>query len=281
MKLYSYTIQDLKEKLPVRKKDSYKGTYGRVLIIAGSHNMAGAAFLSAKAAYRSGAGLVYIYTEECNRIILQTLLPEAVLYTYDPNAWDEDSFIHILRGKEAVVAGPGMGTSSVKKEIMKCLFKTYNGKLILDADGLNLLAKYPELKVVHERPWIITPHLGEMKRLCNGEFSLKREQYPEFAADFSMQNHMIMVLKDYQTVVSNGKECYINTSGNHGMATGGSGDVLSGIIGGLLAQGMEEFEAAKLGVYIHGLAGDYASSKRGAYSMIASDIVDGILYGIS
>ncbi|MGN0353664.1 MAG: NAD(P)H-hydrate dehydratase [Muricoprocola sp.] len=281
MDIYSYNLHDLKNKLPKRKNDSYKGTYGKVLVIAGSRNMAGAAYLSAKAAYRTGAGLVYIYTEECNRIILQTLLPEAVLYTYDPDSWHKEEFIAILEDKNAVAAGPGLGTSLVKEQIISTLLSEYKGKLILDADGLNILSKHPEWMENCHNPFIITPHLGEMKRLSGGNFIPERKKYPEFAKNFSEKYGVITVLKDYQTVVSDGKECYVNLSGNHGMATGGSGDVLSGIIGGLLAQELDVFEAAKLGVYIHGLAGDRAMEQRGAYSMMASDIADSILYGVS
>lgn len=280
MKLYSYDLHDLKNKLPKRKNDSYKGTYGKVLVIAGSRNMAGAAYLSAKAAYRTGAGLVYIYTEECNRTILQTLLPEAVLYTYDPDNWCKEEFTAILEDKNAVVAGPGLGTAAVKEQIIFTLLSGYKGKMIIDADGLNILSKHPEWMKDCEYPFIITPHQGEMKRLSGGDFPPERKGYPKFASNFSEKYGVITVLKDYQTVVSNGKECYVNLSGNHGMATGGSGDVLSGIIGGLLAQGLDVFEAAKLGVYIHGLAGDRAMEKRGAYSMMASDIADAILYGV-
>lgn len=279
---YSYGYEDLLRKLPKRLSNSYKGTYGKVLLIAGSKNMCGAAYLAGKAAYRSGAGLVYIYTEECNRVILQQLLPEAVLLTYSEEKWDERELNDKIASMDAIVAGPGLGQSEIKCRILKAVLIANDKKRILDADALNILAKNPEFWQLADTPFVITPHIGEMQRLTGKPAKELLANKAAAACSFSQKHHIITVLKDAHTIVSDGSEdYYVNNTGNHGMATGGSGDVLSGVIGGLMAQGMENFEAAKLGVFIHGMAGDIAKQKRGAYSMMAGDIAEYILYGIN
>lgn len=278
---YSYDYEEFLTKLPKRRDDSYKGTYGKVLIAAGSRNMCGAAYLAAKAAYRSGAGLVYIYTEECNRIILQQLLPEAVLVTYTEEMWNPLELERMISSMDAIVAGPGLGQSEIKKGIVKNILKSNDKKRILDADALNILAANPQFWALADTPFVITPHLGEMRRLSGLSSEELLADKPGAAREFSQKRHVITVFKDARTIVSDGSEdYYVNNTGNHGMATGGSGDVLSGIIGAMMAQGMEPFEAAKLGVYIHGMAGDTARTERGAYSMMAGDIAEHILYGI-
>lgn len=267
--------------LPKREDDSNKGTYGKVLVIAGSRNMCGASYFSAKAAYRTGAGLVYIFTEECNRIILQQQLPEAVLLTYNPESLTEELVRSALRDKDAVVMGPGLGTGADKEIILRTILRENSKKRVLDADALNLLAAYPDLWKEADGAFIITPHPGEMSRLTGLSVPEIKKDTVGTARRFSAEHRIITVLKDHRTVVSDGTDFYRNTTGNHGMATGGSGDVLAGIIGGLLARKMDLFEAACLGCYIHGMAGDRARDERGAYSMMAEDIVNYILYGIS
>lgn len=275
-----YCPQDLSEVLPKRTADSFKGTYGKVLIVAGSRNMCGAAYLAGKAAYRTGAGLVYIYTEECNRVILQQLLPEAVLITYDPLNWEPETLQKCLEGMTAAAVGPGLGTGEVKKEILKQILAADCLPRVLDADALNILAANDGLWKLAGTPFIITPHIGEMSRLSGLPAKTLKSDPAKVAKAFSAAHRVITVLKDAKTVVSDGTDCSFNTCGNNGMATGGSGDVLTGIIGGLLAQKMPLFEAAKLGVYIHALAGDAAAKERGTYSMMAGDIAEHILYGV-
>lgn len=279
---YSYGYEEFLRKLPKRRDDSYKGTYGKVLLVAGSKNMCGAAYLAGKAAYRSGAGLVYIYTEECNRVILQQLIPEAVLITYSEEKWDSRELDDKIASMDAIVAGPGLGQSEIKCRILKAVLAANDKKRILDADALNILAKNPGFWQLADTPFVITPHIGEMQRLTGLPAKELLTNKVATARRFSEKYHIITVLKDAHTIVSDGGEdYYINNTGNHGMATGGSGDVLSGVIGALMAQGMENFEAAKLGVFIHGMAGDMAKQKRGAYSMMAGDIAEYILYGIN
>lgn len=279
MQIQSFKQWELKEKLPARFDLSNKGDYGKLLLIAGSYNMCGAAYLSAKAAYRSGVGLVYIYTEDCNRVILQQLIPEAVLITYQQDTWTEEHLLNAMKGKTAIVTGPGLGQSECAGKLVQTVLKSKLPKL-LDADALNLLSKNPAWYKYAKGSFIITPHPGEMSRLIDMSVEEVQKNRSETANHFSRKHHVITVLKGNRTVVTDGVNEYINTSGNHGMATAGSGDVLAGIIGTFLAQKMDLFESAALGVYVHGLAGDEARKVRGSYSLMASDIVEYILYGI-
>lgn len=272
---YTYDKRDL-TRLPERYPYSNKGTYGRVLVIAGSKNMSGAAYFSGMAAYRVGTGLVQIFTESCNRNILQQILPEAILKTQDWEKTDQKKVIKKLEWADAVAIGPGLGISEQKRSTLYQIIKNMYRPLVIDADGLNLLVD--QIQVLHEKkgPVIVTPHIGEMSRLIK---KTKQEILADLigtAKAFAREYHVICVLKDTRTIVTDGKDVYINQSGNHGMAVGGSGDVLTGIIAGLLAQKMNPFEAAKMGVYLHGLAGDEAKKEIGACAMTARDILNHI-----
>lgn len=262
--------------LPKRMDHSNKGTYGRLLVIAGSRNMAGTAFFAAKAAYRTGCGLVKIYTAEENRVSLQTMLPEAILSTYDKK-YDEKQLSDELKWADAVVMGPGIGTAGSALAMLKFVLQSITVPLLLDADALNLLAQEPELLLRPHLDLVLTPHLGEMARLNNETISLIQTRLVETAQEFAMRYDVVCVLKDANTItaVPYGMT-YINTSGNHGMATAGSGDVLSGVIGSLLAQGASAELASALGVHLHGRAGDFAAGERGKRAMTASDIIDGL-----
>ena len=273
--------ENFKDLLPRRREDSNKGTYGKALVIAGSRNMCGAAYLAGCAAYRSGAGLVYILTEECNRVILQQSLPEAILVTYDPGCLDVSVVRETLEDKDAIVIGPGLGKGTDKELLLKEVLSLDHPRRVLDADALNLLAQHPDFWERNTKPFVITPHPGEMSRLTGERVEEIKEDLLAAASSFSLSHKVITVLKDHHTIITNGTDHYVNHTGNHGMATGGSGDVLSGMIGGLLAQKMDLFEGAALGCYLHGAAGDMARNVRGAYAMIAGDILNYILYGIS
>lgn len=279
MRIYSYSYREFLERLPIRQEESHKGSYGKLLIAAGSRNMCGAAYLAAKAAYRCGTGLVYVYTSECNRVILQQLIPEAVLITYEENSWSEDQLLEALSGKTAVAAGPGMGVTDIGYRVLKAVVECAVPK-ILDADALNLLAVHEELWESRRGQVIVTPHPMEMSRMTKRKTEELEADRSEAAAAFSRQHQVITVLKGHRTVVTDGREIYLNNTGNHGMATAGSGDVLTGAIGGFLAQGMEPFEAARVGVYAHGLAGDQVRDRRGARSMMAGEIAEQLLYGV-
>lgn len=268
---FTYEKADL-QLLPVRNMRTNKGSYGKVVLAGGAVDMAGAVLLAGKAAYRTGSGLVKLLASEENRTILQTNLPEA-LYT----SWQkENAMEEALSWATVVGIGPGLGNSQKAQEVLKNIFQYWRGPLVIDADALNILSKAPEYLKNSEAKVIITPHPGEMARLTGKAIPEILDNLVETAAEFANKYHVICVLKDARTVVTDGKQLYINTSGNQGMATGGSGDVLTGIICGLLAQKMTAFEAACMGVYLHGLAGDRAGNQKGQRSMIAGDIIDGL-----
>jgi NAD(P)H-hydrate epimerase len=263
--------------LPKRQSHSNKGSYGKLLVIAGSADMAGAAYFSAAAAYRCGCGLVRIFTAQENAKSLHNLLPEAILSTYDKR-FDPEKLIADLKWADAIVLGPGIGTSENARNLLHTVLKNAAVPLLLDADALNLLADEPKLLLGPHTDLVVTPHLGEMARLSGDTVSLIQTRLFETAQDFAKEYDVVCVLKDFRTVtaVPYGLN-YMNLSGNHGMATAGSGDVLTGVIGAYLAAGIPAALAAPLGVYVHGLAGDFARSQKGAAALMASDIIDGLV----
>ena len=264
---------DLK-KLDNRPAHSNKGTFGKLLVIAGSRNMAGAAVLSAKAAYKSGAGLVKIITPECNRSIIQCALPEALLCTDIASAKALETE---LDWADAVVIGPGLSKSDNAKMLVETVLKTAEIPLVIDADALNIISDNMTLLNEHKMPVIVTPHLGEMSRLMKKSIANIQEDIIGMAGEFACLYNVTCVLKDFRTIIAAADgEKFINLSGNCGMATAGSGDVLSGIVGGLLVQWRDTKKAAAYGAFIHGLAGDMVFDNTGSYGMIASDIIDGL-----
>lgn len=278
-RLYTYDERDVEDKLPARKVDSHKGSYGKIGIIAGSKNMAGASLFAAEAAYRMGCGLVKVCTTEENREIIQQRLPEAMLKTYDTNdkATIDEAIEDILNWSDVIVIGPGLGTSDYAKEIVKMTFEGTYKTIVADADALNILSENRDCLKNTNAEVIITPHLKEMSRLTDKKTGDIKENKYDIAREFAEEYNTVVVLKDSRTIVANGDvHAYVNMTGNNGMATGGSGDVLSGIIAGLVGQGMDAFEAAKLGACMHGLAGKFAAVEKGRYSMIATDIVRSI-----
>lgn len=263
--------------LPQRKKDSNKGTYGRVLIVGGSVGMAGAAFLSGMAAYRCGAGLVNIFTPNENRVILQTLLPEAILTTYSPD--DDESKIYIqlkeaIASATTVIIGPGLSTLPIARGILKATLNYVSTPLIIDADALNIISEDEGLWQLIQTPTAITPHMGEMSRLTKISVAELKENAPSAALDFAKDKGVVCVMKDARTCVAYENKVYINTTGNSGLSKGGSGDTLTGIIAGLCASGAGLFEACCSGVYLHGLAADIAKEDFTEYSMLARDVCD-------
>ena len=272
-----YTKED-RDKLPKRKADSNKGTYGRVLIVAGSKNMSGAAYFNAKAAYRSGCGLVQIFTHESNRVILQTKLPEAILTTYEEEADAREKLEEAIKRADVIVFGSGMGNTYLTRNLLLLVQSFANVPIVLDADGINCIHMEGKASIELSKflaPCIITPHMKEMARLMKMDISVIKRDIIQTAKLCAKDNHITCVLKDVRTVVMDEQsQTYINITGNHGMAKGGSGDVLAGIIGGLLAGGLEPVEAARMGVFCHGMAGDLAEEEKGAYSMLASDIIE-------
>lgn len=280
--IFTYDREDLK-RVPKRPAYSNKGTFGKVLVAAGSLGMSGAAYLSGLAAYRMGAGLVRILTVEENRKVIQALLPEAIVTTYDPLEMEEGGPKVLTMLEEAcnwasvVVLGPGLGRDAYVKTLVEQIMANASSPLIMDADALNTVAEFPYLTGYYTDNVIITPHLGEMSRLTGMEIGKIRMDLVDAAASYAGTHGITCILKDAATVAAGqGEDIYINSSGNSGMATGGSGDVLTGVIAGLLAGGMDIWEASVLGVYLHGLAGDRAAKRLGERAMLARDIIEGL-----
>ncbi len=272
-----FTMDDLRG-IPERIADANKGTYGRVLIIAGSEDMSGAAYLSAKAAYKSGVGLVEILTHESNLVPLRSLLPEAIIVGYDSKNV-EDRLETALRRADAVVLGPGLSMNGTAAYLVTNTIDKVSVPIIIDADALNILAKDISLLDKCGGTVIITPHIGEMSRLYGLDATLIKADALTIAGGFAGEHNCICVLKDAVSVAAEPEpKCrrYINNSGCAALAKGGSGDVLTGIIAGMLSLKLEPFSAAAMGVYIHGLAGEAAADEKGMHGVLASDIIDKI-----
>jgi len=268
-------------KLNPRPVDVHKGDFGRVCIIAGSLGMSGAAALAGRAALRAGAGFVRVATPKSVLPIVASIEPS---YTTIPLPEDSvgrisakaiNNILNIAGENDVLAFGPGIGISTALRSILEVLIKQPGLRLIVDADGLNNLSRIKSWPTKAKSELILTPHPGEMKKLWS---SLLREEIPadrqEQAGRLAQHTNTVVVLKGAGTVVTDGEKVYVNKTGNPGMATAGSGDVLTGIIAALVAQGMSNFESAALGVYVHGLAGDIAAEKTGQISLIATDIID-------
>lgn len=272
---YTLDLEDIPKRLPVRKADSHKGTFGKVLMITGSKGMAGAAYLSAKAAYTCGAGLVQIYTEESNRTILQQLLPEAIISTY--TGFDSGQLKKLLKWADVVCIGCGLGQHAVSEELLKETLKICQVPCVIDADGLNLLACHMELLREMDHPVILTPHMKEMAGILGCSVAELAEERFSRLMKFTAQYPAVCALKDARTVVAERfRPFFVNTAGNQAMAKAGSGDVLAGVITGLLAQHMEAGDAAVLGVYLHACGGDEARARFGSYSVLAEQLAESI-----
>lgn len=260
--------------LPQRRADGNKGTFGKVLIIAGFEHMIGAAIISARAALEMGAGMVKVLCPIENRAILQSAVAEVLYGTCEEL---EESLVWA----DVVVVGPGLGKSSKAVEILEQVLAKATHPLVLDADALNLISEVSKLQQVlkvYDKDIILTPHMGELARLAHTGVSDVKEHITDIAMHLAKEYHVVMVCKDAQTLVASQDKdmLYLNVSGNNGMATAGSGDALTGMIGALLAQKEPAFEAACKGVYLHGFAGSEAANKYTQYGVTASRIIDNI-----
>lgn len=275
---FYYEKEDLKALLPYRAPDGNKGTFGKVLLIAGSKDLCGACILCGNSILRSGAGMVKIITPLCNRQIIQSALPEAMLQTYEDRP-DESKIKQALKWCDAAVAGPGMGTDENGYALMKCLLEEDSLPMVIDADGLNLTAMHEDLMelMAKRKPGqtIITPHPGEFNRLSGTDMDAYKRKREQLIRLLSQKLHCIVAAKDAVTIVAEDQreEIYINNSGNEGMATAGSGDVLAGIMGALLGQKMKAYDAACFAVYLHGVAGELAGEENGRSGVVASDLI--------
>lgn len=282
----TYDREDIPILLPRRPANSHKGTYGKVLMITGSCGMAGAAYLSASAAYAAGAGLIRIYTDESNREILQTLLPEAIISCY--SEYNRNELFCFLEWADVICIGCGLGKSENAERLLisTLRFAGENKKpCVIDADGLNLLSRHMNLlknQIGRKTPFILTPHMKEMSVLTGKTIKEIAEERVEVLEKFVEENPVVCVLKDSRTMTAeNGCRTAINLRGNSAMAKAGSGDVLAGVITGLAAQGTGLYRSAVLGVLLHACAGDEARKKKGSYSVLARDLVEGISINIS
>jgi len=270
-------------KLEERAVNSHKGDYGKVCIIAGKLGMSGAAALAGRSALRAGAGLVRVAIPKSILPIVAAIEPSFTTISLPEDSQGQISakainiILEAVNDNDVIAFGPGVGVSGGIRPILETLLEQENLKLIVDADGLNNLAGMKKWHKKLKANLILTPHPGEMKRLWSGLF---REILPaerrEQAEILAKETGTIVALKGAGTVVTDGEKIYTNTTGNPGMATAGSGDVLTGVITALLGQGLNNFDATVLGVYIHGLAGDIAAKKLGQISLIATDIIDAL-----
>jgi ADP-dependent NAD(P)H-hydrate dehydratase len=267
--------------IPPRPAEGHKGTFGRVLVIAGSRGMTGAAVLCGSAALRGGAGLV------------QVAVPGETLPTVAAGnpCYLTSSFAQDMRGRfaasavddlvdvaaawaDVVAVGPGLGLSDAIPPLMAALFERVDKPLVVDADGLNALARLPpdDWRKCRQ-PAVLTPHPGEFARLCDQPADAVRDRREELATDYAADYQVILVLKGHRTLVTDGRRIYRNDTGNPGMATGGTGDVLTGLIAALIGQKLDPFDAAVLGVWAHGRAGDRAAQEVGQTALIATDLL--------
>jgi NAD(P)H-hydrate epimerase len=255
-----------------RNRFAHKGNFGHALLIAGSYGKIGAAVLSAKACLRSGVGLLSCHIPKCGYDILQTVAPEAMVMT-DFNSSFNTKIEDDLTKFEAVGIGPGIGTASETKMMLQEIFNSYKNPVVLDADALNIIASQKDLLKLIPPGSILTPHPKEFERLF-GE-TVNDFDRIQMALQKAKALNVVIVLKGHHTFISTpDAKGFFNNTGNAGMATGGSGDVLTGILTGLLAQGYDSKQAAILGVYLHGLAGDCAAKKISEEAMIAGDIIE-------
>ncbi len=267
--------------LPTRPVDAHKGAFGLTLIIGGSRGMAGAVALAGMAALRGGAGLTRLAVPD---VCLETVAAFEPSYMTTPLPCDRagrislaarDRIAELADAASVVAFGPGLGRSIGLDALVRSLYTSITAPLVVDADALNALATAPNVLARPGGPRILTPHPGEFARLLGGR-SLAADERQAAAAELAKRCGAVVVLKGHRTVITDGDQTTVNTTGNPGMASGGSGDVLTGLIASLVSQGLSPFDAAQLGVYLHGLAGDLAAERVGQESLIASDLVEAL-----
>ena len=268
------TSSDLARLLPERKRDTHKGDYGKILLLCGSRGYTGAAALAAMGALRSGAGLVYAAVPESIYAIEAVKLTEPVVLPLpDEKGMLSEEALPAIRAllpkMDAVLFGCGSGLGQGSEAVLQCLLKEFHGPLVIDADGITLAARHMDLLRGRTYPTVLTPHDGEFLRLTPLE-GQRLEQTMALARDLGV----VLLRKGHRTLVTDGADCYENRTGNPGMAVGGSGDVLSGIIVSLLGQGLPPIQAAACGAYLHGAAGDLCAGDLGEYGMLPTDYVN-------
>ena len=260
--------------LPDRDVNAHKGDFGKILLLCGSRGYTGAAALAAMGALRCGAGLVYLGVPESIYAIEAVKLTEPIVFPLP----EEDGMLSVLAidkiakmlpNMDAVLIGPGLGQSKGTFSVLKAVLEQFSGPVVIDADGINVLVGHIDLLRGRTAPTILTPHEGEFARII-GQVCKDRI---ELATEFAANNQVILLLKGHRTVITDGTACYINHTGNPGMAVGGSGDVLAGMITALLGQGVAPLQAAACGAWFHGAAGDICEKEIGQYGMLPTDML--------
>ena len=272
--------------LQPRDATGHKGDYGNLLLIGGSRTMPGAIALSAMAALQSGAGRVTVATADCIHTVvagfhpcyMTVALPSAKEGTITVDATSLAEHVGVLERYDVIAVGPGLGQSESLQRLITALYERFQGPMVVDADALNLLAADETGLPSAAAARVLTPHPGEFRRLtqnaAGGEPSPGRESEEALAVKFAGNHSVVLALKGHATLVTDGRQQWHNTTGNPGMATAGSGDVLTGIIAALIGQGMQPGDATRLGVYVHGQAGDSAAANGCELSLTAQDILD-------
>ena len=266
--------KDVLNILPDRAADSHKGDYGKILLLCGSRGYTGAAALAAMGALRSGAGLVFVGVPESIYAIEAVKLTEAIVFPLpeDNGKLSAKALPEIrkqLKNMDAVLIGPGLGISAGTMEVVEAVLREFAGPVVVDADGISILAMNPDLLKARKAPTVLTPHEGEFRRL-NVATAEERLTGTMLAA---RELGCIMLRKGHETVITDGKGYYVNQTGNPGMAVGGSGDVLAGILVSLLGQRIDPLQAAACGAWLHGRAGDLCAKSLGMYGMLPSDML--------
>ncbi len=279
--------EKFKTLLPQRNLNTHKGTYGRVAIIGGSRGMTGAPFLSSQSALKAGSGLIYTIIPKSLETIMSIKLTEAVIRPVEDDNKGYFSICSLadilkeIKDKDVIAIGPGIGVDDDRLSIIKEIINFYNGPIVIDADAINCLSKEPDVLSNMDKTIIITPHPGELAKLLGKSIKEIQEDRIYYSKYASEKYNIIVVLKGFNTIVSSPKgDIYVNTTGNPGMATAGSGDLLTGIIASFIGQGLKPIDGAQLGVFCHGLAGDLASFDKGEYGLVATDILENIPYSI-
>lgn len=269
-----FTEEMFRASMPERSNDAHKGQVGKVLMICGSRGFTGAAALCAMGALRSGAGLVYLGVPKSIYPIVAAKLTEVIVFPLPEfrGRLSGHAAKHIRKyfaKVDCVVIGPGLGKSRGTLLAVKTVLQSFNGPVVLDADGINIVAEHMDIMRGRTSPTVLTPHKGEFRRLCDA-LGTREERAQKLASEL----HAVVLLKGRNTVITNGSEIYINPTGNPGMAVGGSGDVLSGVLGTFLAQGIPVLEAAACAAWVHGKAGDNCAEQLGMRGMLPSDMVN-------
>lgn len=265
--------------IPLRAADGHKGTFGRVAIVGGSVGMSGAVCLAAVAALRSGSGLVTAAVPQCIQPIVAGFEPSVMTMGLNDSresglaTQPETMMLSMLDGRDAIGVGPGLGRSSAAAHLVRELLHRARCPIVIDADGLNVAAEHSLLLGPRNSVCVITPHPGEFSRLTGKTIGDVEKHREEMAREFALKHQLVVALKGPGTLVTDGARIYRNTTGNSGMATGGTGDVLTGVVTSLLGQDLPVFEATALAVYAHGLAGDIAAERFTERGMIASDLL--------